>query len=534
MAFMWKVGKFKRCFFFFLSLCLGFLSSCGRIDVHPPSSELRLAIEQSVTSVDPRVAHTLPEFTVMKALYEGLTRSGPSGSAELALAEEVDISKDGLSYTFSLRESKWSDGSPLKAQDFVRSWKSVLNPKFPASYAQFLYPIENAEGINKGNLSLDQLGVEALDDQTLLVKLERPVPYFLELLTLPVYFPVHHEVTQSGEKSLNPLGVATNGPFLLTHLSFNDELILEKNPSYWDASTVKLQRLSLVYIEGNTELMLYEQGSTHWAGSPLGTLPAEALPSLRERSDFVVNPSLGTGMLRFNTRDAILKNSSLRRALALSIDRKDLVEHVLQGGQQSAQGWVPPSLYGRDRGTLISCCSENQKAQELLKKGLRELGKKELPTIVFRYYQDRRYHQLAQALQQQWSQNLGIHVELQSLEGKLFFSEVQAGHYQISLGSWFADYRDPMSFLEIFTEATSPGNRTGWEQKGYQELIRQIDLTADGHQREELIRSAEQLLLEEAPIAPLFHYSFLSLRDPSVKGLVVSDAGHLDFKWVEI
>jgi len=235
--------------------------------------ELRINLGQNPATLDPAKARDLNTLTLLRMLFEGLTRLSKEEKPELALAKEVSLSQDLKRYTFALKESFWSEGTPLTAYDFVYAWRRALSPAFPSDYAAQLYVIKNGRAVKEGKLLQEELGVKALDERTLQVDLERPAPYFLELLSFPIFFPLLQSRQESYSRFVDHEdSLVGNGPFCLKRWKQDDSLLIEKNERYWDSKSVKLKRVFFVMVDSETELALFEKGELDWAGSPLSSL----------------------------------------------------------------------------------------------------------------------------------------------------------------------------------------------------------------------------------------------------------------------
>ncbi len=497
--------------FLFFGIVSLLFSSCQSISKDTRKQTLRINLNSEPQTLDPRKARDVKDQTVLRMLFEGLTRVGRGEKVELAAAKEVSISADLKTYTFTLRPAYWSNGDPVTSKDFLLAWKKTLDPQFPSDYANQLYVIQNAALVKQGKLPGDSLGVRALDDATIEVTLEKPTPYFLELLSLPCFFPVHQKFDVS------------NGPFVLDEWRHQDFLAVKKNPTYWDAASVSLDCIKMVMVNEETDLKMFEKGDLDWAGSPLSTLPVDALKELKEKKLVQVQPILGTHFLRVNVEKKPFHEANTRLAFALAIQRKAIVEHVTQGGQVPATGLIPLSMkvqkepYFRD--------GDREIAGALFHATL-----KEAPEITLTYAMSERNHLLAQALQEQWRKAFGVQIKLEAVERKIYFDRISKQDYQIALGSWLADFNDPVNFLEVFKTRTSSTNNTNWEDATYKGLL-DATLTSDVSTRQELFRRSEQILIDAMPVIPIFHYTLLYLKNPKLHGEVLTSLGQIDFKW---
>jgi len=452
----------------------------------------------------------------MQALYEGLFRRDLQGRVVPAIAERYSVSADGRTYTFHLKPAKWSDGSDVTARDFAYAWKSVLDPKFPSLNADQLYLIKGAKAAKEGTASLETIGVAAIDDKTLVVELENPTPYFIELTATHFFFPVSRSWGESLEfpDRFDPGALPTNGPFKLAEWD-GGGLKVVKNSRYHNAESVKLEQILYVEADAATALQMFLAGAVDWTGSPAGFIPSDAVASLKAEKRLESSDSASTTWLRFNTADRPLDSAKFRRTLSYALDRKSLTKHLLQGGEKPATGIIPPCF------SLANTPYFEDSRAALLKRPEK---------LTLSYTNVERYHKIAQALQQQWREKLGINVALEASERTLFHDKIKRKDYQIALGNWVADIYDPINFLQLFKYRESPSNNTSWENSAY---IGSLDasLKASGHEeRAELLLKAETLLMEEMPVAPLFHNRFLYLKNPRLKDVYFSELGYLDFK----
>jgi oligopeptide transport system substrate-binding protein len=497
--------------------------------------ELRINMGSEPRTLDPSKARDLQSITLTKMLFEGLTRLNKGEKIEMALAERVEISEDQKTYTFFLREAKWSNGSTVTAEDFYYAWKRVLDPEVPADNAFQLYAIKNAESIKKGSISIDELGVKVLDEKTLQIELETPTPYFLELTSYPAYFPVNAQVSRDVPHWTE--GVETfvgNGPFKLKEWERQDVIKVEKNPLYWDQASVQLDQIALYVLKEDTELTMFENKEIDWAGSPLSVLPLDALGKLNSEKMLNKKPILGTYFLRVNTEDKLLSSAKIRQALSLSVDRAELVEHALSGSQIAASGFVPEALGIRSEGYFG--LETSHAAKKLFDEALEELSvtRSEFPEIEILFSNSERSQRIAQLLQARWLSVLGIKVRLSAMESQMYLEKLYKGDFQIAAGSWLADYNDSLSFLEIFKTKTTSANHTHWENGEYERLIEASHTVTDSGERAKIFAQCEKILLDATPVIPLFHYNLLFVKNEKVKDVLISNMGVIDFRWAHI
>lgn len=494
---------------------------------------LRLNIYSEPPTLDPRKAYDITSSTVLQLLFDGLMRIGLDGEPRLSVAERVEIDESATRYTFFLRPSLWSNGDPVTAYDFEGAWKQILTPTFPADYAEQLYVIKGGRAAKAGDLPLDQIGVRALDDQRLEVELEAPIPYFLSLCASTAYFPVHRSIAAlhpDWADHASSLYVA-NGPFLLDRWAHNSKIFLTKSPNYWDADAVQLQRVEMAMVDDErSELYLFERGELDRAGTPISVLSYDAVPSLRARGLVHSVPIAGVYWYKINTAQPPFNHSKVRRALSLAIDREQIVCYVTQGHHQPATRLIPPclSLPGED---TLYC--DPVRARQLLEEGLAELGMKrdQVPPLTISYNRSQEHQRIAQTVQRQWEESLGIKVELRIADWRVHLARLRARDFQVARQSWVATVEDPIDILQLFVAPNGSNNETGWHHPRYSELIAEASREGDQERRATLMSEAEQILLSEMPLIPIFFCDINYVVHPDLRNCCLSRLGRLDFKW---
>jgi oligopeptide transport system substrate-binding protein len=279
---------------------------------------------------------------------------------------------------------------------------------------------------------------------------------------------------------------------------------------------------------------MYEKKALDWAGSPLSTLPVDALKFLREKHELKTKELLGTYFIRINTEKAPFAHPSMRKAFALAVDRHAIVDHVTQGNQIPATGLVPISLKVQKQPYFKD--GDVNEARRLFKEGLvaQGLTAQDLPEVTLMYRAAERNHLIAQAVQQQWFEAFGIRIKLESIEGKVYFDRISKQDYHLASGSWIADFCDPINFLEVFKYKKGSSNNTLWENSRFIDLLNSSAQVADVNQRLALLSQSEQILMDEMPIVPIFYYTMLYVNQPYLKDVVLSAMGQIDFKWASI
>ncbi|MBX9971979.1 peptide ABC transporter substrate-binding protein [Cytobacillus firmus] len=505
----------------------------GKSDV---PQELRVNINTEPPSLNPGLAQDSTSGTVLRNVLEGLTRINQDGKPENAMAEDIKVSEDGKTYTFTIRDAKWSNEDPVTAKDFEYAWKWALDPANNSTYAYQLYYIEGAEAFNTGKGEKDAVGVKAIDDKTLEVKLVNPTPYFEELTAFYTYLPVNSKIAEANPEWATDAGenFTTNGPFHMVEWSHSDKIVLEKSKTYWDAETVKLDSIEMVMInDPNTELSMFDNGELDWAGAPTGALPTDAMQALKDEGRLVTQPIAGIYNYKFNTTVEPFNNVNIRKAFAHAINRQELIDNILQGEQLPAMAIVPPSMFEENEKGYFPD-NDVEKAKEYLQKGLEELGLKdasELPAVNLSYNTSEAHQKIAQAIQDMWKQNLGVEVTLDNSEWNVYLDKLDQMDYQVARLGWLGDFNDAINFLEMYRDADGGNNNTGWESKEFQDLLAKSATETDPEARQQLLKDAEAIFMEDMPVAPIYFYTNNWVQAENLKDVAVSGLGDVQYKW---
>ncbi|RNB55680.1 peptide ABC transporter substrate-binding protein [Brevibacillus gelatini] len=495
---------------------------------------LKLNLHSEPPTADPGIAEDTTSGTIILATFEGLTRVGKDNKVQEAAAESYTVSEDGKKYTFKIRDAKWSNGDPVTAKDFEFAWKRALNPKTASNYAYQLYYVKGAEAYNKGTGKVEDVGVRALDDKTLEVELENPTPFFLELVAFRTYFPVHQKTVEANDKwASDAKTIVGNGPFKMETWEHKSKLVVVKNENYWDKDNVKLDKIEFSMVEDeNTELSMFENGELDWAGAPTSALPTDAIPALKDSGKMITQPIAGTYFYRFNTEKAPFNNVKIRKAFAYAIDRQSLIDNILQAGQLPATGYVPPSMSVKADGYFKD--NDIETAKKMLEEGMKEAGISKLPTLTLSYNTSEAHKKIAEAIQDQWKKNLGVDVKLENKEWKVYLDDVHQGKYQVARAGWLGDFNDPINFLEMFKDKDGGNNDTRWENPKYKELLNQSALETDPDKRKAILAEAEQILMDEMPIMPIYYYTQSWVKNDKVDGVIIDGLGAVDYKFADI
>ena len=534
-----KSNKLRKICAVALTLALGMsvFAGCGSSN----SDALIYNLGEDPETIDPTLNTSSGAGSIIDNAFEGLMRLDENEKAIPGVATSVDESEDGLVYTFHLREdAKWSDGQGVTAKDFEYSWVRALDKETAAEYAYQLFYIKNGQKFNEGKATRDELGIKVIDDYTLEVTLEAPTAYFKELTAFTTYMPLREDIVSADPEgwALDPATYVSNGPFKLVQWDIKDQLVFEKNEEYWNAKEIKLPGVVFKLVtDQNTAYASLKAGDFDM----VDTVPPAEIAAGQEEGLVTIYPNLATYMLVLNVGKQstlpedvkkALNNPKVRKALAISIDRKAIVENVTKSGQVPAYSYVPKGILNEEGKDFADkeYYDANQANVEEAKKLLAEAGYPNgegLPTLEFMYNTEGDHKLVAQAIQQDWAK-IGVNVELVNQEWKVFLNTRQEGQYEIARHGWSGDYVDPMTFLDLWL--TGGGNNdAGYSNAEYDALVNQAKAEGDQAKRWELMRQAEDILMEDMPIIPLYYYTKVKAAKPEVKGVRVSTLGHVFF-----
>ena len=527
-------------------LILFIVASCSE-SINPVDSGLENQIYHhgngsEPQGLDPHIVTGVPEHHILISLCEGLTIPNPNpndmNGYMAGTAESWSISDDGKEYVFNInKNAKWSNGESVTADDFVWSWKRILTASLGSQYPDMLYYLEGAYEYHNGLIDdFDQVGVKSIDEHTLQVNLKNPTPFFLGLLSHYSTWPVHKETVlkfgdiddRNGEWT-RPGNFVCNGPFQLKTWELNNKIVVEKNPHYYDASIVQLNEIHYYPVSNvMTEDRMFRAGQLHLTS----TLPSQKCPIyIEENPNLRIDPYMGTYFYRINTENEVLKDVKVRKALAYSIDRQLLVDKVTKCGQIPAYSFTPPGTNGYQPTTEIPF------DPVLAKSLLDEAGFSEenpFPKLEILFNTNEDHRKLALAIQQMWQINLGIEVELVNQDWKVYLNREMIGDFQISRAGWIGDYEDPNTFLDLM-RPNRGNNKTGWENMEYDALVQKANTINNQAERYELLYKAEEILIENMPVIPLYTYVRAYQLSPDVKGFNphILDHHHPKFIYLE-
>ena len=495
---------------------------------HPETGEV-LANEQVFTyrdldespSIDPGTAEDSAGGDILRDLFEGLYNQDASGALEPGVALSHTVSDDNLVYTFTLRDNaKWSNGDPVTAGDFEYAWKRAASPELASPYSWYieLMSLENASEVIAGDMDPSELGVTAIDDTTLEVRLSQPLPYFDQMVTHFTTFPVHQAtVEEFGEDWTKAGNMVSNGAYKLTEHVPQERLVRERNEMYWDNENTILEKVvSLIINDENVALTRYLAGELDRTDVPAGQFPALK----EEYPDQAVSVPLACSYYyMFNLRDGAaewLQNADVRQALSLAIDRDIIVENVLAGGQKPAYTFTHWATAGFETPDIpmasMSQDERNAKAQELMAGA--GYGSDNPLNVKLVYNTSESHKSVAIAISQMWKQTLGVETELSNQEWQVFLDARGNGDYEVARGGWCADYNEASTFLDLM-QSESGYNDSKYVNAEVDALLAEAK-TADNPQAN--YDRVEEFIAQDTPIIPIYHYASVKMFDEALKG----------------
>jgi oligopeptide transport system substrate-binding protein len=461
-------------------------------------------------SLDPSLSSDTTSHNILMALFDGLLIYDPKTNDGIpGMAERWDISADGTVYTFHLRDAVWSDGVPITAQTFVDSWLRTLAPETASSYAWLMgMAVEGADAYNSGEAGPEAVKIRAVDDKTFEVTMVGPVPYVTSMLPHTVFavLPMH-AIEEHGEDWVLPGNMVCNGAYILEEWKPQEVLTVVKNPKYWDADSVTVDRIYYDPTDDNTtSLNMYLAGEGDWNNA---SLPPDQLDALKLRDDYQVVPMLGTYYYSLNNKRAPFDNPKFRKALAMAIDKQTLVDRVSKGGEIPTDSFVAPMAgYTPVDGNSY----DPETARQLLAEAGYP-GGQGLPEIILTYNTSEGHKKIAEYCQQEWEENLGISIAIENVEWKTALARGREHDFQMLRMGWVGDYLDPNTFLELFQ--TDFGSNYGdYSNPEFDRLLQEAARMPAGSARTEKLRQAEEIFVKlDQGIIPIYHYTNKNLID---------------------
>ena len=464
-------------------------------------------------------------------IFEGLMRRGDHDIPELALAENVEISRDQKKYTFYLRDAQWSDGTPITAYDFEYAWRKLIDPssKTLTTVPELFYPIKNVRQFILGQCSFEDVGITIQDAKTILLELEYPTQYFLDIACNPFLFPAPKHIAEKDPSWVDKPEFVCNGPFKLKKRQLNSEIILTKNPHYWDQEHVYLDGIDVFIVQDyQTALNLFEKKELDWIGAPFMRMPYES-------SHKLLNCSAEDAIIYFfifNNEKYPFTNQKFRKALSYALDRTTIIDNIFHDTAIPTQSALPFPLRLKN----IPYFQDNnvELAQELFKEALEELEitLDDLPEIELLYNASTEFSkQLCLAAQDEWRKKLNFKVNVRGLLGwNIYIDTLQKGNYQMAITGTMPPIFDPLFVLQIFENKSSLDNRCNWENENFKQLLLQSNHSLGELERAKALTEAEKILMDEMPIIPMCSMKKSYAKNPRLQGEKLSYTQFVDFK----
>ncbi|WP_372571460.1 peptide ABC transporter substrate-binding protein [Ruegeria jejuensis] len=473
-------------------------------------------------TLDQHKTSTTVEAHILRDLYEGLVIYNEKAEVVPGVAEEWEVTDDGLVYTFKLREdAQWSNGDPVTAGDFVFSLRRIMTPETGAKYANILYPIQNAEAINKGEVEPSELGAKALDDKTLEITLAQATPFFIELLTHQTGLPLHPGTVEAhGADFVQPGNMVSNGAYTLSENILNNKVVLTKNPNFHDAANVAIDQVNFLPFEDRaTCVRAWEAGEVHSCDD----LPAEDLERLKSAHGDAtrITPYLGTYYYALNHEDEVLADPEVRQALSMAIDREFLADEIFTN-MIAAESFVPPGIGNYSVGSPeteyfgMSMLDREDKAAEIL--AAKGISPDSPVTIEIMYNASENHKNVATAIGDMWA-NLGVNVEYNVRDISAHYAHLRdRGDFDVARAGWIGDYSDPQNFLFMVESDNDGFNYARYNNPEYDGLMDQAAAETDLDKRAALLQQAEGLFMRDLPFIPLLYYTSMNLVSPKLSG----------------
>lgn len=507
------------------------------------TQELHLVATGDLTTMSSLGSVDALAVTAMNSVFEGLYRIGPENTPIPGMAESHEVSEDGTVYTFKIRkDAVWSNGSPVTAYDFEYAWKRAINPETQAIYSYLMLDIKNAANVQTEEDPLygkvEEIGIKALNDDTLEVQLNAPIPYFISLTTYAPFFPLNKEFTESqgDQYALEADNMIYNGPFMMESWQHGQGWTFVKNESYWDKDTVKLTKITQKIVKDTaTAVNLYEAGEIDTA-----ELSSEYVAQYKDSPEYSTFLKPNTYFIRMNHENKYLSNLNIRKAIDMAWDKQGFADVILQDGSIPAYYLVPQGLSTDDKGNDFRDGNGDMNktdielAKEAWATGLKELGVDQVK-LEFLTYDRAESKKAAEFIKNQLETNLeGLELTINMQPNKQKLALEGAVDFDLDYGGWGPDYQDPMTYIELF-ESTAYYNQSNYKNEKVDAFIKQAKTTSDVTERWELMQQAEKLMMEDVVFAPTFQKGLSRLTKPYVKNLYEHPfSADISYKWVEI
>ena len=524
-----------------LSIILLFVFSCSKTNDNEKSS-ISINLGPEPKTMDPTLNSLNVVSSYILHAFEGLTKIDSNNNVQAGMAESWDISEDGLIYTFHLRtNAKWSDGKPVTAQDFEYSWKRAVDPNTAAEYSYMMEVVKNAKEINAGDLDYTNLSVKSIDDYTFQVELVNPTAYFLEFIaSTGVFVPVRKDIIEQykDQWTLSPETYIGNGPYKMKERVVDEKIVFDINTNYYAKDEQVASEINFVLMsDPNTAISGIRGGTIDFSALEP---PSAEIETLKNDGYIVANNAIGTYYIELNITNKAFEDKRVRQALSLAIDRNYIVSNVTKGGQVPAGAFVPTEV----RGLETTFRKENkeyidvnnyeanvQKAKALMAEAGYPDGQN-YPVIELKVSPGI-YVLVGEAIQQMWKEALNVNVSLVQEEFPITLQSLLEKDYQMARMGWTGDYNDPMTMLDVML-SYSGVNHTGFENKNYDDLILTAKESADNSVRMKSMAEAENILMDEMPIIPLYYRADSFIKNPKLRGVVLNPLGRHKFNYAYI
>ena len=515
----------------FLLFIMMILISCGGAGKESSSSgNTKIIVNETAEpkSIDPGLLTDQSGIAVNSLVSEGLTRQGKDGTPEPGLAEKWDVSEDGLTWTFHLRENiKWSSGEPVTADDFKFAWLRVLEPATASEYAYMLHYIKGGQAYNEGKGKKEDVGINVIDSRTLEVKLERPTAYFASLAASPTYAPIREKFFDEKGKNfaLEADAMEYSGPYKIKNWKHDSNFIMVKNENYWNKDHIKIDEVEMVLVADSTaELNAFNNGEIE-----LIRLTAEQYKRYEKDPRVNVFRNNSVWYLEYNMENKFLANKKIRQALTLAVDKEEMANTIVKGTGEAAYGIVPTGFPGESK----TFREENgdsypkynpEEEKRLYKEGLAELGVTELPELSLIINEAGNNKKIAEYVQEKIRTNLGANIRIEPIPFKERMARLQQKDFEIVLSGWGSDYADPMTYIDLFV-TNGGNNHSSYSNPKYDELIKTANNSSDNKVRMQAMRDAEKILGDDMPVGVMLYSTRVIMLNPKIKNVYFKGIG---------
>lgn len=521
--------KIYALIFTVLILFTALMSGCGGATQTAKANSINYGLHAEPASLDPARTADSAGKQLVNAIFEGLLRQRPDGSYENAMSIDWISDETGSKYTFKIRNAVWTNGEKISANDFVFAWKRVLDPQTKSPYAYLLYDIKNAQGYNRNEdptytgkkAAANEVAIYAPDEATLVIELNKADPVFYKRLNNPAFFPLpQKKIEELGEDFFSTENIAGNGPFRIAEHSPGKKYVLQKNMDYWDVETVSLEYIYCYLNSEQENWQLFKAGQIDLTLQ----IPQKELAEGLKHGEIAISPLLANYYYQFNLAKKPFNDKKVRQALSLALDRTKMIESLLQGGQKKAGGLIPHGSYEQFEDNNIEA------AKKLLLEAGYEAGKTELEMLV---ENDDSHLYLAGFLKEEWESKLGIKVKIIPLSWQEKTALIKSRQYDLASLGWAADFTDTAEFLERYVFRLGQSNSV-WSNSEYDELVKKAQARGDEKERFELLKQAENILIEDLPVLPLYDYARVFAASERLQGIYFPPAGvEVEFKWAQ-